>query len=258
MLSQSKIQHAFHRALSSYNDQAIVQKDSAATLVEHLVNCGINTSLERVFEFGCGTGFLTQQLAERFSIEELVANDLIAECQTYLPYSNFNFITGDVADIVLPSQCDLVCSASCVQWSNDLSQLLTRLTNSLTDNGYLAISSFTGNHFRELATLQNQQPSLVAEKLNYWSAQQWRKNLEPNFEIKVITTQEKRMWFDSVRLLLLHLRLTGVNGNAGHAWNKRSLAKFESDYRDNFELDGKVPLSYQPIYIIAQKNLIRP
>lgn len=256
MHSQSKIQHTFQRALTSYNKQAIVQKNSAGTLLDHLIDCGINTSLDRIFEFGCGTGFLTQHLTDRFTIGELIANDLVAECQTYLPLCDLSFITGDVDNILMPSECDLICSASCVQWSADLEKLLHRLTDSLNMGGYLAISSFSDNHFKELAILdfQTNSNSNTNNKLNYWSEQVWRKHLKANYKIELITKEEKCLWFDSVRELLLHLRLTGVNGKAGTAWSKHNLEQFEDNYRQNFEVDGKVPLTYEPIYIVACKK----
>ncbi|MDB4512281.1 hypothetical protein N9060_02340, partial [Arenicella sp.] len=133
-------------------------------------------------------------------------------------------------------------------------KLLNNLTDCIAPGGYLAISSFTEDHFKELTLLQNQRGTEASEKLNFWASDQWREHLELSFEIKIIATEEKCLWFNSVRELLLHLRLTGVNGNARHTWNKQSLSKFEADYRDNFELDGRVPLTYQPIYIIARKK----
>ncbi len=256
MLSQSKIRHSFQRALVSYNDSALVQKNSARTLVEHLINTGMKPSLARTFEFGCGTGFLTKHLNERFKIKELIVNDLLEECQKYLPLSDISFIAGDVEDITVPTNCELICSASCVQWSADLPSLLKRLASSLTDRGYLAISSFGDGHFKELEKLKTQQSFNTKEQLNFWSEQAWRQHLKSAYQVESIIIEETTLWFDSVRELLLHLRQTGVNGNARHTWNKQSLAMFETDYRDNFERDGKVPLSYQPIYIVARKNNI--
>ena len=257
MLSQTKIQHSFQRALASYNDHAIVQKKSALTLLSHLVKCDIKPKLTRVFEFGCGTGFLTLPLTQRFTISELIANDIVEECHNYLSRSDLKFIIGDIDKIAIPSNCDLICSASYAQWSTDLEGLIERITASLNEDGYMAISSFSEGQFKELTLLEEQAGLEPTASLNYWPEQTWKEHLKSDYEVEIITKEQTCLWFDSVRELLLHLRLTGVNGNAGQTWNKRSLSEFETNYRDNFEVNGKVPLSYEPIYIIARKRALR-
>ncbi len=253
MGSQTKILHSFHRALDSYNEHAIVQRDSAANLVMHLLNSGCKPSLNRVFEFGCGTGFLTEHLTRQFKINEFIANDLVQDCQAYLPKPEIQFIAGDVDDIAIPDQSDLICSASCVQWCEDLPRLLNKLAKAIRDDGFLAISSYSTGHFKELVTLQNA-TNTDRQELNYWTEQTWKEHLESYYVVKNISSEESIIWFNSVREMLLHLRLTGVNGIAGQTWNQQNLKNFENSYRENFEVDGKVPLTYKPIYIIARKQ----
>ena len=175
----------------------------------------------------------------------------------YLSRADLNFIVGDIDKIAIPSSCDLICSASCAQWSTDLLGLLKRITFSLNEHGYIAISSFSEGQFKELTQLEEQAGIEPTASLNYWSEQTWKDHLESDYEIEIITKEQSRLWFDSVRELLLHLRLTGVNGNVGQTWNKRSLSEFETVYRDNFEVNGKVPLSYEPIFIIARKRALK-
>lgn len=258
MLSQSeKIQLSFHRALSSYNDEAVVQKASANKLVKLLIDSGLDHSLERVFEFGCGTGFLTKQLTTNLNINELIVNDLISECEGYLnsyvnDYQRINFITGDIETIDIPNKSELICSTSCVQWSNNLPKLLNRLAQGLTGEGWLALSSFTKGHFNELALMQNS--SVSNNKLNYWTIENWREHLNECFDVLVLEQDQKVLWFNTPREVLVHLRLTGVNGNSGQTWSQQALAEFENNYRLNFEHNGKIPLTYRPIYIVARKK----
>lgn len=256
MLSQSKIQQSVLRALPSYSTEAVVQKNSARKLVEYLIESDLQMSLQRVFEFGCGTGFLTNQLVNQFNIQELIVNDLVEECQTYLPkaLSSENevaFIAGDIDTLHIPEQCDLICSASCVQWSQNLPILLSKLSQSLNKGGCLALSSFSEGHFREINDTLNPNSN---NELGYWSIDTWQLQLQDDYELVTIKQEQVTMWFDSVLELLLHLRLTGVNGNAGQSWNQQALSDFETDYIGKFEKKGKVPLSYQPIYIVAYKK----
>jgi len=257
MLSQSKIQLSFQRALSSYNEAAVVQKDCANTLANHIEKTIELGSLKRVFEFGCGTGFLTQQIIKQFSIEEFIVNDVVGDCESFLHSSGIqpaclDFVVGDVEKIQLPQNCDLICSTSCIQWSKNQKALIDRITAALKSNGVLAISSFSQGHFKQFETLksfeQTQQP------LTYWSAKTWLDALQDDYKIEHIETTEQTLWFDSMRELLLHLRLTGVNGNTGQNWTQQSLDDFGQAYKEQFSVNGRLPLSYVPIFVVAHKK----
>ena len=258
MQPQSKISQSFRRALLTYQDAATVQRECADRLAQHLFSCELPKEFNRGFEFGCGTGFLTKQLINTLSIKALFVNDLVASCKDFLlesgiPPNQFSFIEGDIEAISIPNSCDLICSTSCIQWSTDQATLIEKLSNSLNKNGYLAISSFSQGHFKEL---QNIQTEIANHRyaLNYWTTKEWEKHLKVDFNIKIVETEQIVLWFNSVNELLLHLRHTGVNGNVGQNWSQHTLKQFRQRYREEFEQRNKVPLSYQPIYIVAQKK----
>ncbi|MBX2849751.1 MAG: malonyl-ACP O-methyltransferase BioC [Acidiferrobacterales bacterium] len=254
MSSQAKIQHSFLRALSSYDEQAVVQKKCASTLIQHLENRRLKRPLSRVFEFGCGTGFLTKQLFQSFCIGDFITNDLVEECHAYLPAETIEFIAGDIDQIAIPANCDLICAGSSIQWSSNIAKLLSHITESLNRYGYLALSSFSSDHFKQLTALEMDQNSEKQTRLSYWPAETWQKILEPNYNIELLESEETTLWFNSVREVLLHLRLTGVNGVAGQTWSQQKLADFEKKYHNKFAQNQKIPLSYKPIYIVASKK----
>jgi len=252
MATLAKVQHSFSRALASYEDHAVVQKECAKKLLEYLQNSALGTHQSRIFEFGCGTGFLTKQLNQQLTSKELIVNDLVAECLDYLPQLELDFIVGDIDQISLPNACDLICSASSIQWSRDIPNLLARFHTALKTNGHLAISSFSTNQFKELKVIEGN--SGKSSALRFLSKESWHEYLHTNYDVQVIEAHETVLWFRNVREILLHLRATGVNGIAGQVWSQQSLNKFEEEYRDKFEHNGKVPLTYHPIYVIAQKK----
>jgi len=227
MYSESKITHSFTRALASYNQEATVQKECANKLGRYLINCLM-----------------------------LVLNDLVKESYHHLPPNvqsfGYGFIHGDIDTVKLNKFHDLICSASCVQWSKDLPSLLQKLNASLSKDGYLAISSFTKGHFNELSLL-NHKLNENNPPLNYWTIEKWQEQLPSCFEIQLIKSDNKTQWFNSVRDVLLHLRLTGVNGNTRRTWHQQDLVQFEREYEDKFSVNKKIPLTYCPIYIIARK-----
>ena len=251
----NRVEQSFKRALTSYNDCANVQKKIADDLVGYLSEAGAPAAFDRIFEFGCGTGFFTQQLLEQHSTETLLANDLVSECEPYINKLaknlniDYRFLAGNIEQLRLPDRCDLICSASCVQWVEDLPTLISTITGRLNTDGWLAISSFGPQHFHELTTLA---ACKETKSLKYQTAQQWQALLSSHYNIHVLQQTKQTLWFDSTRELLLHLRATGVNGNAGQGWNQQKLVEFGQEYQSRFSIDGKLPLSYEPIYIIAQ------
>ena len=259
MHSLGKIQQSFQRALQSYNDNASLQRSIANRLLTLALHAGLPTQNHRVLEIGCGTGFLTQQLATQITIEQLFINDLISDCEHYvrdlIPISTQSeFLAGSIEDIKIPKQLDLICSASTLQWVKNLPELLQKLTQQLNTKGYLILSSFTKNHFIEIRSLQNDEPD-IQYPLNYWSTSQWREALTKDYEVLIIQSKTHIAYFNSVKELLMHLRLTGVNGNSRQRWTQQKFKQFEKAYSEKFQENGKFKLSYNPIYIIAQKRI---
>ena len=251
-----KVHRSFQRALDTYAHNAHAQKAIAQRLVELFMSTQpLHTHYPRVLEFGCGTGFLTQSLTPYISADKAILNDLVPNCEAFLKadYAQTQqFIAGDIETIDLPQQLDLVCSASTIQWAQNPEHLLQKLASKMTSDSYLLLSSFSTQHFVELATLQQADSNNLS--LSYWSAQQWQTALEPFFKVNLIQHEPQIMWFDSVRDILLHLRLTGVNGNTRQTWSQQKLMRFEQQYQQQFQQNGRLQLSYDPIYIIAQRH----
>ena len=89
--------------------------------------------------------------------------------------------------------------------------------------------------------------------MSYFGESEWREMLEPAFEVVKIAKEQKTVWFKSVDEVLQHLRRTGVNGNSRQQWSAGTKQQFVDCYQQMFAQDGKLPLSYQPIYIVARK-----
>ncbi len=279
-LQLAKVQRSFRRSLKTYDENAFVQLEIAQTLMKMLHGSLTQNEqvryFERVFEIGTGTGFLTKALLENFDINHLVLNDLVAECKPIiaellsentlsslgeknksekLSQLSWEFIEGDINECELTEKQNLICSSSTLQWVKDMPALLEKLHVNLSDGGCLAVSSFGQNHFSELRKIRelNQQADRDKPILNYINEQGWRTLLATKFSVQDIQTHTITLWFDSFDELLKHLRNTGVNGNASEQWSQRKKQEFAKAYESLFAEQGKLPLSYEPIYIIANK-----
>lgn len=251
---QSRVRKSFRRGLESYHDAASVQAETARQLARMLQDQAGARRFGSVLEFGCGTGHLTRQLMQRFRADRLILNDLVPEAGQVLQALeeetrlNARFEAGPVESLPLPNQLDLIASASTVQWIPDLPALMSRLAMQLKPGGWLALSGFGRSQFRELAALGS-----AAAAPSYLDADEWCSVLPDGLEIQQIAQHPSVLEFGSAVELLKHLRQTGVNGNAQQGWSRRKLCSFEDDYRERFGRGCKLPLTYDPVLLVARR-----
>ncbi|MCZ4262333.1 methyltransferase domain-containing protein [Limimaricola sp. G21655-S1] len=247
--SCERVARAFRRGLSSYHAEARVQARSAARLAEMLAEQGAGPRIDRVFEFGCGTGLLTQALRARFEIGDYLSNDLLAEAAAHLsPELRPGFRAGPVERLALDGRFGLIASGATIQWIADPRALLSRLCAHLAPGGFLLLGGFGRGHFAEIAALGAPAP------LSYADPEDWPELLPPGLRIAAIEARREVMGFDDLPQLLRHLRATGVTGNARAGWGRGALRAAEARWRAEHALpDGRLGLSYVSVHLVVSR-----
>lgn len=247
MSAAARVQRSFRRGFATYDDSALVQKLIARGLTRRLLHHAADARFTHVFEAGYGTGQLTRLLLRYLPIETLHLNDLAA---LPLPFAlTSNYRPGDIETLPLPDDLDLVVSASMIQWIADPQALIQRLCGAVRPGGWIALSGFGPDHFPELQALGSQAaaPSLL-------SAPAMADLLPLGWSVHEASSHTRALWFASPREVLRHLRDTGVNGRASRPWTRRDLDAFCRRYELEFDRSGRVPLTYQPVWLIARKS----
>lgn len=247
-ISDSKVHDSFRRSLSSYSEEASPQRRIAQLLVRRLLRVCSQQRFRSLFEFGCGTGHLTVPLTGALDIAHVTLNDLVAEVAHDVPVAFDAFIAGPVETAAWPADVDLIASASALQWLDDPEDLVKRLVEHLAPKGWLALSSFGPDQFAELQVLGS-----AAGAPGYITPERLKQALRPKVQPVDIGGATFKLWFDSPTDVLRHLRRTGVNGRASGRWTRGDLETFSAAYTDKFAVQGRVPLTYHPVWAIAHK-----
>jgi malonyl-CoA O-methyltransferase len=150
-----KIAQSFGQAALTYHAQASLQQDCAAKLLTLLNLWEVPPG--RILEVGCGTGFLTQGLCDRFPCHPLQVTDLSAEmlhfCQTHLQIApdrapvSFQQMDGETLEG--NERYGLIVANFVIQWFEQPVESLLGWLEQLKPNGILCLAFPTCDSFPE-------------------------------------------------------------------------------------------------------------
>ena len=246
-----RINRAFSRAVKSYDQEAFVQKKIARRLAKMLP---VGMACHSLFEFGCGTGLLTEALHEQLRVEQWFLNDLSAsmlqETIRCVPLEQYRLLEGDAGEQFseLPPTVDIIASSSALQWIEDPFSFLERILERLSPKGMLLIATFGKRNLHELR-------QHTGRGLHYYDSEEYRDFLKNKFHQVEVVEEQMTITFPSLLSLLHHLRATGVTHlphqeNVSYLCCRGSLLHLEERYRRAYPLpSGELPLTYHTIYI---------
>jgi malonyl-CoA O-methyltransferase len=149
-----KIAQSFGQAASIYHTQASLQQDCARKLLQILDLWEVPAG--KILEVGCGTGFLTQGLSDRFPYQPLQVTDLSADmlnfCQTHLQVAgdrapiSFQQMDGEMID---QETYGLIVASFVIQWFKQPVETLQLWLERLQPDGVLCLTFPTCHSFPE-------------------------------------------------------------------------------------------------------------
>lgn len=242
------IKKRFRKNLSTYDQNATLQKQMTDILLSHLIEHKSN-NFNKCMEIGCGSGFLTEKILEKLVFEELFANDIVENSlnQTRIFSNKLKNLYGDCENIIFPSDLDLVISNATFQWIQDFPSLCNKIYSSLNSNGAFVFSTFGKENLYQIKTI-------TGKSLNYYEKSEVENILSKNFKILYSHSETLNLEFDSAQDILNHLKLCGVNSLEIVKWTKNDLKNFGDKYNKLFKNnESKLILTYNPMYFICAK-----
>ncbi len=243
MINKSLVKLRFEKSLKTYDENALIQKLMAKKLVSMLKKKRYNS----VFEAGCSTGILTREVKNNIEFENYHANDIVEKSNEYFKsiIPEGIFYNGDIEEINIQGHYDLIISNACLQWCSDIKSTADKLYSSLNEGGTLAISVFGSENLKEIKKIFDISNGIPSTK----------EFIQDLSEYNFINIKEdiNELLFDTPLDVLKHLKYTGVNAIQNYTLTKSKLKHFEEQYNNLYSRDGKVYLTYNPIYIVLEK-----
>lgn len=149
-VAKLRVAESFSRAASSYDAAAQLQRNIGAALLATLPASMRGT----VLDIGCGTGFITGQLLQKYASSiDVVALDFAAGMldRTHQQYASARCVQ---ADMELPPFADNsvsgIVSNLALQWASDVAPCFRQWRRILQPNGRLLFATFLPGTLREL------------------------------------------------------------------------------------------------------------
>ena len=248
------ISRRFAHALATYEEEAQVQAQVADTLLACLAETLPQPRPAKALDIGCCTGMLTQKIVAPLpSLTQLAVCDLVAAFQSCIDTRSrawkqyVTFLAGDIEQVELPQNYDLILSSSTLHWVHDFPALSAKLARHLNPGGTLAIALYGPDNFTEIR-------QVTGSGLPYLSLRELTDILSQHFKLQLASESRVELWFREPLAVLHHLRDTGVNALSPAGWTKGRLAQFAASYRERFSGEKGVRLTYHPLYCIATKK----
>lgn len=252
MIDKDLVRQRFGAAVPHYDREALPQKRVAERMDELLSDLVL--PLEgKIFEVGCGTGFLSEKLWHRYGgTHPLVFNDLSPDVIKPLiakTSPSIQFIPSDAEVMDWPADCALIASASAIQWWDRPLDFFAKGYRHLRSGGWVLCGTYGTENLTELR-------ALTSSGLTYYDRDTISTTLyDSGYRDVHLEEHTYTLHFDGLMSLLRHLKLTGVNALTPQSpWTPDYMRRIEREYKTRYSTpSGQIPLTFHAIIVLAQK-----
>lgn len=151
---QHRIADSFSRAAPHYDDHAGLQREVAEGLLRALPPEALP---HRLADVGCGTGYVTRRLRERYPEAAITgidpASGMLEEAARRHGHDRLCWQSGDAEQLPLADRSmDMVVSSLAIQWCPSPKGFLQEAARTLRPGGWLAFTTLLDGSLHELKT----------------------------------------------------------------------------------------------------------
>ena len=239
IINKSVVSTHFAKGRETYRKAADVQLRIAQTLWQLWQKHLHGWKPQSVLEIGVGNGMFTELYAPKLKPKELILWDIAPE------QSRFGCVESKDAESAIFSlsdnSLDAIASANTMQWFNSPALFLLNVSRILKSGGVAVLSTFGPKTFHELT-------EAGVTPLPYLSLDSLKRIIPQNIKIEELFDGLVTKVFSASAEALHHLQETGVTGRPTSQGVRHVLENYPR------REDGRVSLTYQPIYLILRKQ----
>ena len=249
---------SFSRAAASYDSVAELQRDVGSELLRRLPEDFVPAVW---LDMGCGTGYFSRALQERFPASAGVALDIAEGMLKHArPLGGAqHFIAGDAERLPLQdASCDLVFSSLAVQWCADFATVLSEAYRVLKPGGVLAFASLCVGTLYELRDSWRQVDGQVhVNRFREFSGYQ-ALCAASGLNVQSLQSSAHVLHYPDVRSLTHELKALGAHnlnpGRPGGLTGRARILGLVEAY-EQFRQPQGLPATYQVVYAVLEKPL---
>ncbi|MFC3607777.1 malonyl-ACP O-methyltransferase BioC [Stutzerimonas tarimensis] len=252
-----QIAASFSRAAASYDSVAALQRSVGAELLRCLPP---TLRPARWLDLGCGTGFFSGVLADRYPQAEGLALDIAEGMLRHAREAGHAdaYIGGDAERLPLRgSSVDLVFSSLALQWCGDFSSVLAQAERVLRPGGLFAFSSLCAGTLQELRDSWRAVDGYA--HVNRFRAYEQYERLCQGGGLRFLTLKQQPevLYFPDLRQLTHELKALGAhNLNPGRPGGLTGRARIRAliEAYESYRQHQGLPATYQVVYGLLGKD----
>jgi len=221
----------FSRYAKFYDSFSDIQREICLQLINE-----IKVEPQDILEIGCGTGFYTKLLKERFPASKIVSLDISEEMVKIARKSvrESLFFVADGEETGIKRRFDLITGSSCFQWFFNLRESLFQYKGILKKSGKILFSIFGNDTFQELREIVGMPSGLILKNDLTEIMKEFNGSLR----------EERRVEeYPSLFFLLKKIKYSGEGMKIRDGlWTKSVIENLEEAYKSRF---GKIIATYQ-------------
>ena len=255
---KNQVAQSFADAAEHYDDVAVLQRQTADSLLNHLDK--LDHKAKRVVDLGTGTGRNLAFLKQRYPNAELMAVDfapaMLNKAKKRYKQPAY-FIAGDAEQLPLANESvDLIYANLALQWCKP-ELCFAEIGRILKPNGVVAFTSLAPLTLYELKKAWHKVDSY--QHVNEFYTEDEVRDALSNAGLvtEKIQQQITKLQYQDVMTLMHDLKTLGAhNVNKGRRrglTGKQALQKMIEAYEDFRDEDDVLPASYDVIYAVMRK-----